>query len=338
LDDEKISELLNYIITVPTDPTNKKESYKFPFVASQILSCECKTILEFFIKPTSELGDNADQYKYFEKLLNFVNVDPSKEELNYTLAGYFMKVVNTIILAKPKEALLYIYNNPRHTDNLINHLYSKSITNLLVVIINAPKDLFNESAAPQDINNFSKQIFEARKEIFQNLIRLGIKTSYENDNQELHINICSILIDMMIRVDLLIDGKELYKKIFEEKQQLEELFEATIPDAHNGSSRLPTVLWNLMETAVNNYQDSNENLMEIIMSSVEKVLDKYASYLTAVLNDEIASRVGVSTFGSEMNILGKQPVKIAGVVLAFLKTNHYRMDKALYSNHILRIF
>ena len=58
-----------------------------------------------------------EQFKYFERLLSFVDVDPQVEEINYTLAGYFMKVVNTIILARPKEALLYIYNNPKHTDN-----------------------------------------------------------------------------------------------------------------------------------------------------------------------------------------------------------------------------
>jgi len=201
LDEEKINELLNYIIKVPSDPNNKKESYKFPYVAAQILACECKQILDFFIKPANDLVSEKEQFKYFERLLSFVDVDPQVEEINYTLAGYFMKVVNTIILARPKEALLYIYNNPKHTDNLIKHLYSKSITNLLVVIINAPKDLFNESTPVNDLLFFSKQIFNARKEIFQRLIKLACKASYEIENQEMHINICSILIDMIIRVD-----------------------------------------------------------------------------------------------------------------------------------------
>jgi len=42
---------------------------------------------------------------------------------------------------------------------------------------------------------------------------------------------------MIIRVDALIDGKALYTKIFEEQKQLEEIFEATIPNSENGSSR-----------------------------------------------------------------------------------------------------
>ena len=90
---------------------------------------------------------------------------------------------------------------------------------MLVVIINAPKDLFNESTPVNDLLFFSKQIFNARKDIFQRLIKLACKTSYEIENQEMHINICSILIDMIIRVDQLIDGKALYTKIFEEEKQ-----------------------------------------------------------------------------------------------------------------------
>ena len=69
-----------------------------------------------------------------------------------------------------------------------------------------------------------------RKGIFQRLVQLACKTSYEIENQEMHINICSILIDMIIRVEQLIDGKQLYIQVFEKENHLEEIFEATVPD------------------------------------------------------------------------------------------------------------
>jgi len=46
----------------------------------------------------------------------------------------------------------------------------------------------------------------------------------------------------------------------------------------------------------------------------------------------------VTTYGQEGKILGKQPVKIAGVVLAFLKTNHEKLDEGFYNNKIIQIF
>ena len=122
-----------------------------------------------------------------------------------------------------------------------------------MVIINTPKDLFNESIPNNELYNFSKEIFTKRKEIFQKLINLACKTSYFIESHEMHINICSILTDMIVRIDQLIDGKALFTKIFEEGDELEQIFKATIPSANNNSSRLPTVLWNLMDAAINNF-------------------------------------------------------------------------------------
>jgi len=156
----------------------------------------------------------------------------------------------------------------------------------------------------------------------------------------MHINICSILIDMIIRVEQLIDGKQLYSEVFENSDHLRDIFSATYPDSDNSSSRLPTVLWNLMETTANNFGENNETLLEMMMFFVETTLDKYAEYLEKFLNNQDSSseRTSVTTFGGEGKILGKQPVKIAGVVLAFLKTNHERLDMALYKNKILQTF
>ena len=266
-----------------------------------------------------------------------------------------MKVMNTIILAKPKEALLYIYSDPKHTENLISHLYSKSVTNLLVVIINTPKDLFNDTIPSNELYNFSKEIFTKRKEIFRKLIKLACKTSYFIESHEMHINICSILTDMIVRIDQLIDGKALFTKIFEEGDELEQIFEATIPSSYNNSSRQPTVLWNLMDAAINNAggntaatsnntstnvtAESNKDLLNLILTCIDNVQPKYANYLSSFLNDEIESKkTSVSTFGAESKILGKQPVKIGGVILSFLKTNHERFDMGLYKYKILHLF
>ena len=56
------------------------------------------------------------------------------------------------------------------------------------------------------------------------------------------------------------------------------------------------------------------------------------------LEKDIYQTSSVSTFGQENQMLGKQPVKIGGVVLAFLKTNHERLDLGIYRHKILRLF
>lgn len=148
---------------------------------------------------------------------------------------------------------------------------------------------------------------------------------------------------MIIRVEQLIDGKNLFLDVFEDEAHLKEIFNSTIPDPKNSSTRLPTVLWNLMETTVNNIAESNESLLDHMMDHASGVIKNYAEYLSDRLDkvnspDLDQQRVGVTTFGGEGKVLGKQPVKIAGVVLAFLKTNHAKLDVALYETKILQVF
>jgi hypothetical protein len=59
-----------------------------------------------------------------------------KDEVNYTLSGYFMKVANMVILSKPAESLRYIFNNQHILLNMKRHIYSKSISSLLMFILN----------------------------------------------------------------------------------------------------------------------------------------------------------------------------------------------------------
>ena len=58
--------ILKYILVEPTDPDNKNESYKFPYVASQLLSLENKHVMDFFIKPEAEGLSEEDRFKNFK--------------------------------------------------------------------------------------------------------------------------------------------------------------------------------------------------------------------------------------------------------------------------------
>lgn len=61
-----MKKILNYIITVPTDPKDKSKSYKFPYVSSQILSSDHKLIKDFFIKPAGGDDETANRFANFE--------------------------------------------------------------------------------------------------------------------------------------------------------------------------------------------------------------------------------------------------------------------------------
>lgn len=46
---------------------------------------------------------------------------------------------------KPKEVLQYVYQHPEVIDNLVKHIYSKSICEILIRILNVTDNIFDES-------------------------------------------------------------------------------------------------------------------------------------------------------------------------------------------------
>ena len=70
LDEEKLKEILSYILEVPTDASDKSRAFKFPYVSSQVLSADVKLIMDFFIKPDKAEGDE-EQLTEEKKYENF---------------------------------------------------------------------------------------------------------------------------------------------------------------------------------------------------------------------------------------------------------------------------
>ena len=83
-----------------------------------------------------------NKFELFEKFLSFLDTN---EDLNPTLSGYFCKLFQVLVGNKPKEVFQYVYNHPDVLDNLVNHLYSKSICEILVRILNFTDNVFEES-------------------------------------------------------------------------------------------------------------------------------------------------------------------------------------------------
>lgn len=53
---------------------------------------------------------------------------------------------------KPREVFAYIYNHPEVLDNLVKHIYQKSISEVLIRVLNVTDNLFDDgNEAPIDI-------------------------------------------------------------------------------------------------------------------------------------------------------------------------------------------
>ena len=91
---------------------------------------ECDTILSRFFEDPS--------FRLLNHLFAFVTEASKERKLNFTLGGYFNKVVSFFLIHRPNEMLAYFAQNQQPLESLLNHLYlAEPISDLIVRIITA---------------------------------------------------------------------------------------------------------------------------------------------------------------------------------------------------------
>ena len=147
--------------------TPYKETYKYPFIVTEILSCKNKLIEE-------SLLNHKDENKEENNILNLIKVLDNEKVLNTTLPGY----INRIIASHIDNVLLY--------DNIINN--KNIIFDILLKYVNNDyfRDIFylivNE--AVKKGNNEYYEIIDKLFELIVNNMNEYIKKDNNNDNKE----------------------------------------------------------------------------------------------------------------------------------------------------------
>ena len=118
--------IITYLTQHIYELTSYKEAYKYPFIATEILSSRNKIIEQ------SLLGSNTEENN---NILNLLKVLDNKEVLNTTLPGY----INKIITSHLENELLYdniLKNNNTIFDILFKYIYNDSYRDIFYLVIN----------------------------------------------------------------------------------------------------------------------------------------------------------------------------------------------------------
>lgn len=175
-------------------------------------------------------------------MLQFVN----QEEVNYTLSGYFMKVANMIILSKPAEALGYILENSHHLYNMKKHIYSKSISSLLMFILNSRTELLNKLVTISNPDGFFQKFVDLRVEVLYSLVETCYETAGDREKLEIHLSSVIILNDALQNVNSISDGDKVISKLFEDGKLIGELIKKTDPSSNSTMGNLSSVLCHII--------------------------------------------------------------------------------------------
>ncbi|CAO2165336.1 unnamed protein product [Urochloa humidicola] len=129
-DKAQVEQLLRYVVEEVPEDSEKKRSFKFPFIACEIFTCEIDVILRTLVED-EELMD---------LLFSFVKPDHPHGTL---LSGYFSKVVICLMLRKTAPLMSYVQGHPEIVVQLVDLIGITSIMEVLIRLIGADENIYS---------------------------------------------------------------------------------------------------------------------------------------------------------------------------------------------------
>ncbi|KAG1361540.1 serine/threonine-protein phosphatase 6 regulatory subunit 2 [Cocos nucifera] len=128
-DRSQVEQLLRYIVEDAAEDADSKRSFKFPFIACEIITCEIDVILKTLVED--------------EELMNMLF---SFLEPNHThgsiLAGYFSKVVICLMLRKTTQLMKYVQAHDTIFHQLVDMIGTTSIMEILIRLVGADDHIY----------------------------------------------------------------------------------------------------------------------------------------------------------------------------------------------------
>ncbi|XP_054779323.1 uncharacterized protein LOC129287168 isoform X2 [Prosopis cineraria] len=125
----QVEKLLRYIVEEAPEDAEKKRTFKFPFIACEIFTCEVDIILKTLV----------EEEELMNLLFSFLDPKPSHSNL---LAGYFSKVVGCLLLRKTVPFMQYLHAHQDIVKKLVDLIGITSIMEVLIRLIGADEHMY----------------------------------------------------------------------------------------------------------------------------------------------------------------------------------------------------
>ncbi|KAA8514846.1 hypothetical protein F0562_018025 [Nyssa sinensis] len=125
----QVEQLLRYIVEEAPEDADKRRTFKFPFIACEIFTCEVDIILKALV----------EDEELMTLLFSFLQPEHSHSTL---LAGYFSKVVICLLLRKTIPFMTYIQAHQEIFRRLVDLIGITSIMEVLIRLIGADEPLY----------------------------------------------------------------------------------------------------------------------------------------------------------------------------------------------------
>ncbi|KAK6284940.1 hypothetical protein POUND7_003892 [Theobroma cacao] len=185
----QVEQLLQYIVVEPPEDAEKKRTFKFPFIACEIFTCEVDIILKTLV----------EDEELMNLLFSFLDSNHSHSTL---LAGYFSKVVICLLLRKTLPFMQYIKGHQEIVKQLVDLIGITSIMEVLIRLIGADEHMYTNYMESMQwiedtdvlemiVDKFSSS--DTKPLIFSKDMTLYIPSNLAHDSAEVHANAAETL-------------------------------------------------------------------------------------------------------------------------------------------------
>ncbi|XP_068656215.1 uncharacterized protein [Aristolochia californica] len=126
----QVEQLLQYIVEEAPEDAEKKRTFKFPFIACEIFTCEVDIILKTLV----------EDEELMSLLFSFLKPEHSHGTL---LAGYFSKVVICLMLRKTLPFMNFVQAHQEIFHQLVDLIGITSIMEVLIRLIGADEHMYS---------------------------------------------------------------------------------------------------------------------------------------------------------------------------------------------------
>ncbi|XP_019257086.1 PREDICTED: serine/threonine-protein phosphatase 6 regulatory subunit 3-like isoform X2 [Nicotiana attenuata] len=310
-DRAQVEQLLRYIVEEPSEDADNKRKFKFPFIASEIFTCEIDVILKTLVEE--------------EELMNllFSFLEPSRPH-SALLAGYFSKVVICLMLRKTVPLMNYVQAHHDVFRQMVDLIGITSIMEVLVRLVGADDQIYpNTSDVMQWLTD-------------SNLLEMIVDKLSPSSPPEVHANaaetLCAITRNTPSPLATKLSSPSFVSRIFchalEDSQSKSALVHSlTVCISLLDSKRsIPSFMMYSFRS-----QHVYESPMHVSPDTIDAMLPKLGD-LVKLLNVTSDEKILPTTYGELRPPLGKHRLKIVEFISVLLKAGNEAAEKELISS------
>jgi hypothetical protein len=117
-------------------------------------------------------------------------------------------MMGNLIHNRTPQTFKFLFTHYQDLDKLVRHCYSRSITSILILILNARKTLRVTEPGDPSPSTFEQIMKQKRRQTLSNVAKLCVETCDDPEFLETHLNSYMILVDAMENMESIQNGKD----------------------------------------------------------------------------------------------------------------------------------